>query len=169
MAGFEVKRYGKGKPKMGYAARVSFCALMGVTALTAGCGRRTHLAGDVMPAALPRLDAVEEADSLLESALGSEIAHDVPLCLTDRSGLQTRIIEFIADGYDEKRRIAYEVLDYYPPGTNRDPALLDGDEMDEISGYRFGENYILVFTYPSRIDIRDEINRFLIDYTNGTE
>lgn len=174
MAGFEIKRVDGKRPKLARGAKFALCALVGLAAVAYGRQEEPEeirLAGEIMPVEMipmPHEKAVELADALLTASLHQPIAHDVPLCLTDRSGSQPRVVEFIADGLDRKDRIAYEFLEYDFYATNADPARLNGPEFEAIDGTRCGDFDVIYFTTASSYEIHSRISNFLYEYTNRT-
>lgn len=153
------------KPRAFKRAAVAIAALAGVTA-SAGvlqAMRATAKAGSILPLLLSREEAIRQADEYFESALNTTMLHNVRLSISNGS----TGIEFMADGYDPGKKIAYEfVIGGY---TNAKPVdVLTADELESIDGYRFGDTWILTIQadYYDVFLIRSEFERFTTAYTN---
>jgi hypothetical protein len=83
--------------------------------------------------------------------------------LKDKSGN----IEFTADGYNEKLKIAYEWVAF--PGYNTDTnqkSVLSQNEIGLIKNYRFESTFILIIYGNTYVDIRDDFWNSYNVYTN---
>jgi hypothetical protein len=93
------------------------------------------------------------ADGIILDNLAVKMQHNVPLKLKSADG---KVIEFIADGYNADKKLAYEWV--AAPGYSKnknDKAILSTNEIAMIKNTQFGDTMILVLDMKDYIGIRD--------------
>ncbi|OHD56473.1 MAG: hypothetical protein A2Y33_15205 [Spirochaetes bacterium GWF1_51_8] len=114
---------------------------------------------DPMIRSIAELNAA--VDYRLTNSLNIGMKHNVALKLDDGSGKK---IEFIADGYNPEKKIAYEWVSAPEYSTNTMDTILDLKELSYLVKNKFGDTFIFVIKQRERSAILTETDIFINDY-----
>ncbi|OHD56474.1 MAG: hypothetical protein A2Y33_15210 [Spirochaetes bacterium GWF1_51_8] len=166
-----VREYSSDKPMKKPRKSLLAALLIASTAAITGCGGYHEvmppLAGKpAIPGIHKKSDLNEIVLSQFKSKLDVTMRKDYKITLTNGAN----IIEFVADAYCEKNKIAYEwtANGEYPFITNT-AETLDKNEIDMIKKYKFGSTYILIFDSKQEYNIMKTFDEFAEFYTNETK
>jgi hypothetical protein len=100
-----------------------------------------------------------EVDNLFKFDCHLEMKHDKKIELKTKDGS----ISFIADGYNEKYKIAYEWIALPGYTTNGKPEnILSSNEIALIKNYQFDSTYVFIIDKNRLTDIKSAFNGFYI-------
>jgi hypothetical protein len=136
-------------------------AVTGISSSVSAAGPDVKTAG--VPIYNPTIHSVTEmtviVDKIILGNIGIKMKHDIPLKLKDSDG---HMIEFIADGYNADKKLAYEWVaapDYSKDKKDKD--ILTTNETVYIKDSMFGETMILVIEKNDKKGISQYVSTYM--------